>query len=131
MPSTNGYCSKTAVLYARVSPHEQAQHGYSLRQQMERLCGWAEAKGYEVLGEIEDAGHSGASLERQGLDRVRDLIARGGVSVVLAQDQDRYARETAYLYVLKRELAEHGTASRSLNDRGDDSVDPAKLMKGE
>src|SRR5918999_5305323 len=121
MPSTNAYRSKTAVLYARVSTHEQAQHGYSLRQQMERLREWAEAEGYEVLGEAEDAGHSGASLERPGLDRVRDLVARGGVSVVLAQDRDRFAREPAYLYLLRREFEEHGTKIHALNDRGDDS----------
>jgi len=129
MPSTSGYRSKTVVLYARVSTQEQAQHGYSLRQQMERLREWAETEGYEVLGEVEDAGHSGASLERPGLDRVRDLVARGGVSVVLAQDRDRYAREPAYLYVLKQELAEHGTALRSLNDRGDDSPE-GELTEG-
>jgi site-specific DNA recombinase len=96
---------------------------------MERLREWAETEGYEVLGEVEDAGHSGASLERPGLDRVRDLVARGGVSVVLAQDRDRYAREPAYLYVLKQELAEHGTALRSLNDRGDDSPE-GELTEG-
>ena len=27
------------------------------------------------------------------MDRVRDLVAAGGVSVVLAQDRDRFARE--------------------------------------
>ncbi len=131
MPITNGYRTKTAVLYARVSTNEQAQHGYSLRQQMERLREWAEAECYEVLGEVEDAGHSEANLERPGPDKVRDLVARGVMSVVLAQDRDRYAREPAYLYVLKQELAERGTALRSLDDQGGDSVDPVELMKGE
>jgi site-specific DNA recombinase len=43
------------------------------------------------------------------------------VSVVLAQDRDRIAREPAYHYLLKREFEEHGTKIRALNDRGDDS----------
>ena len=55
------------------------------------------------------------------MDRVRDLVAAGGVSVVLAQDRDRFAREPAYHYLLKREFEEHGTKIRALNDRGDDS----------
>jgi len=41
--------------------------------------------------------------------------------VVLAQDRDRFAREPAYHYLLRREFEEHGTKIRALNDRGDDS----------
>ena len=55
------------------------------------------------------------------MDRVRDLVAAGGVSVVLAQDWDRSAREPAYLYILKKEFEEHGCALRALNSRGDDT----------
>jgi site-specific DNA recombinase len=55
------------------------------------------------------------------MDRVRDLVAAGGVSVVLAQDRDRIAREPAYTYLLRREFEEHGCELRSLNDRGDGS----------
>lgn len=121
MPSTNGYGPKRAILYARVSTDEQARSGYSLRQQIERLREYAGAEGYEVLEEIADPGQSGASLERPGMDRVRDLVAAGGVSVVLAQDRDRISREPAYAYLLKREFEERGTVLRSLNDRGDES----------
>ena len=55
------------------------------------------------------------------MDRVRDLVASGGVYVVLAQDRDRFSREPAYTYLLRREFEEHGCALRSLNDRGDGS----------
>jgi len=78
-------------------------------------------EGYEILEEVQDPGQSGASLERPGMDRVRDLVAGGGVYVVLAQDRDRFAREPAYHYLLRREFEEHGTKLRALNDRGDDS----------
>ena len=125
MQSTNGHGLKRsvlwAILYARVSTDEQARFGYSLAQQIEALRAYAAREGYEVLEEVQDPGQSGASLERPGMDRVRDLVAAGGVSVVLAQDRDRFAREPAYHYLLKREFAEHGTKIRALNDRGDDS----------
>jgi site-specific DNA recombinase len=55
------------------------------------------------------------------MDSVRDLVAGGGVSVVLAQDRDRFSREPAYTYLLRREFEEHGCELRSLNDRGDGS----------
>ena len=60
-------------------------------------------------------------MERPGMDRVRDLVTDGGVSVVLAQDRDRFAREPAYHYPLRKEFEEHGTKIRALNDHGDDS----------
>ncbi len=127
MPPTNGSFAglKTgilyAILYARVSTDEQARSGYSLAQQIEALREYAQREGYQVLEEIIDPGQSGASLERPGMDRVRDLVAAGGVSVVLAQDRDRIAREPAYHYLLRKEFEEHGTKIRALNDRGDDS----------
>jgi site-specific DNA recombinase len=121
MPSTNGHGPKRAILYARVSTDEQARSGYSLAQQIEALREYAKREGYEVLEEVSDPGQSGASLERPGMDRVRDLVAAGGVSVVLAQDRDRFAREPAYHYLLRREFEEYGTKIRALNDRGDET----------
>jgi site-specific DNA recombinase len=121
MPNRSRLGPKWAILYARVSTDEQARSGYSLAQQLEALRGYATREDYEVLEEVQDPGHSGASLERPGMDRVRELVATGGVSVVLAQDRDRFAREPAYHYLLKREFEEHGTKIRALNDSGDDS----------
>jgi site-specific DNA recombinase len=121
MPSTNGHGPKRVVLYARVSTDEQARSGYSLAQQIEALRAYAANEGFEVLEEVQDPGQSGASLERTGMDRVRNLVAGGGVSVVLAQDRDRFAREPAYLFYLREEFAQHQTALRALNDRGDES----------
>ena len=48
-------------------------------------------------------------------------MAARGVAVVLAQDRDRFARELAYHYHLRRELEERGTKIRALNDRGEPS----------
>jgi hypothetical protein len=118
MPNTNGHGPKRAILYARVSTDEQARSGYSLAQQLEALREYAAREGYEVLEEVTDPGQSGASLERPGMDRMRGLVAGGGVSVVLAQDRDRFAREPAYHYLLRKEFEEYGTKVRALNDRG-------------
>src|SRR3712207_2225080 len=121
MSSTNGHGPRRAILYVRVSTDEQARSGYSLAQQLEALRVYCEREGYEVLQEVSDPGQSGASLERPGMDRVRDLVAAGGVSGVLAQDRDRFAREPAYHYLLRREFEDHGTDIRALNARGDGS----------
>jgi site-specific DNA recombinase len=121
MPNTDGHSSKLVVLYARVSTGEQASSGYSLAQQLEALREYAADEGYEILEEVTDPGQSGVSLARPGLDRVRDLVSGDGVSVVLAQNRDRFSREPAYSYLLKLEFEEYGCKMMALNDRGDDS----------
>lgn len=118
-----------AITYSRVSTLEQASSGYSLAQQTEALRAHCEAEGWHIVAEVVDGGHSGADLVRPGLDRLRDTVARGGVGVVIAQDRDRFAREPAYLYLLKQELAAHGCLMRTLNDRGDDSPE-GELTEG-
>jgi site-specific DNA recombinase len=55
------------------------------------------------------------------MDQVRDLVAAGGVSVVLAQDRDRFSREPAYTYLLRREFQERRCELKALNDRRDGS----------
>ncbi len=64
------------------------------------------------------------------MDRVRDLVAAGEVSVVLSQDRDRFAREPAYLYLLKKEFEEHGCSLRALNDHGGDGSPEGELTDG-
>ncbi len=92
-----------------------------MAQQLEALRAYAAEEGYEVVEEITDPGQSGASLDRPGMDRVRDLVAAGGITVVLAQDRDRFSREPAYTYLLRREFEQHGCKLKALNDRGDES----------
>jgi site-specific DNA recombinase len=121
MPSRNGHGPKRAILYARVSTDEQARSGYSLAQQLEALRIYCEREGYEVLEEVSDPGQSGASLERPGMDRVRDLVAAGGVSVVLAQDLDRISREPWHYEYLRSWFTDHGTQLRTLEDGSDNS----------
>ena|SRR5215216_2217419 len=118
-----------AVLYARVSSKEQAEEGFSLAQQTERLRAYCQERGIEVVEEVIDPGYSGATLDRPGMDRVRDLVAADGITVVLAQDRDRFSREPAYLFILKREFAEYGTMLQALNDNGDDSPE-SELQRG-
>src|SRR5215217_8049684 len=120
MPSTNGHGPKRAILYARVSSAEQVE-GYSLDQQIDALRAWASREGYEVLAEVRDEGWSAAYLERPGLDRVRDLVGVGGVSVVVAQDADRITREPAHRAFLDGECERYGARLVALDDWGDDT----------
>ena len=57
---------------------------------------------------FEDEGHSGATLVRPALERLRDLAAQGCVDVVLVYSPDRLARKFAYQALLVEEFARAG-----------------------
>ena len=100
-----------------------------MAQQLEALRDYAAQEGYEVLEQVVDPGQSGASLERPGMDQVRDLVEGGGVSVVLVQDRDRLARKVVLNLVLEVELAHYGCRLQALNDYAGDGPEAA-LMRG-
>jgi site-specific DNA recombinase len=121
VPSTNGHGPERVVSCVRVSTEEQKKKGYSVLDQRDRLLAWAEDEGWKVLEEVVDEGWSASSLVTPGVDRVRELVAEGGVFAVLTVYRDRFSREPAYRFLLEQEFAERGTRVKSLDDRGDGS----------
>src|SRR6202035_1927219 len=100
---------RMAAIYARVSSEQQREEN-TIASQTASLIEFAKNHELEVPKEwvIEDDGYSGATLERPGLERVRDLAAAGQMQVVLAYAPDRLSRKYAYQVLLIEELARHG-----------------------
>jgi site-specific DNA recombinase len=100
---------RMAAIYARVSSEQQREE-HTIASQTAALIEFARSHDLEVPQEwvLEDEGFSGATLERPGLERVRDLAAEGQIQVVLAYAPDRLSRKYAYQILLIEELARHG-----------------------
>jgi site-specific DNA recombinase len=100
---------KMAAIYARVSSDQQRE-AHTIASQTASLIEFAQGHDLEVPKEwvFEDDGYSGATLERPGLERVRDLAAEGQIQVVLAYSPDRLSRKYAYQILLIEELARNG-----------------------
>lgn len=118
----------TAILYARVSTKGQVEKGFSMGQQIEALREHAAEQGYEVVDEFRDPGYSGSSLNRPGMDALRERVAQSGIGVVLAQDADRLTRDPIHRGILDGECAKHGTRLVALDDWGDDTHE-GQLLK--
>ena len=105
-----------AAIYARVSS-EQQREAHTIASQTAALIAWAKTLDMEVPKAwiFEDDGYSGATLERPGLERVRDLAAEGQIQAVLVHSPDRLSRKYAYQILLIEELARHGVEVRFLN----------------
>ena len=100
---------RMAAIYARVSS-EQQREAQTIASQTAALIEFARTHELEVpkAWVFEDAGYSGAMLERPGLERVRDLAAEGQIQAVLVYAPDRLSRKYAYQILLIEELARHG-----------------------
>lgn len=100
---------KMAAIYARVSSEQQREE-HTIASQTAALIEFAKRHDLEVPKQwvFEDEGFSGATLERPGLERVRDLAAEGQIQVVLAYAPDRLSRKYAYQILLIEEFARQG-----------------------
>src|SRR5207302_11475427 len=100
-----------AAIYARVSTERQAERG-TIGSQVEALRGHVAAAGDELAGEYRDDGHSGARLDRPGLDALRDAAEAGLFEVVYCLSPDRLARSYAYQVLLPDALARPAALAR-------------------
>ena len=96
----------SAAIYARVSSARQKEQ-QTIGSQTAALRTHAEQLGLEVPEQwvFCDDGHSGATLVRPALEKLRDLVAQVPVEVVLVYSPDRLARKYAYQALLIEELA--------------------------
>jgi len=95
------------ALYARVSTDAQEARG-TIGSQLEVLRARASEQSHEIVAEFLDDGHSGARLDRPGLDALRDAAEAGLFDAVWCLSPDRLARAYAYQVIVLDELARHG-----------------------
>uniref|UniRef100_UPI0035A15CA6 recombinase family protein n=1 Tax=Jeotgalibaca porci TaxID=1868793 RepID=UPI0035A15CA6 len=82
---------RTAI-YVRVSTQEQANEGYSVGEQEERLKAYCIAKGWTVYKVYTDGGFSGANTERPALKQMLIDIKNKKVNAVVVYKLDRLSR---------------------------------------
>ncbi|MEM3546253.1 MAG: IS607 family transposase [Candidatus Bathyarchaeia archaeon] len=80
--------SKKAVIYARVSSHDQRG---DLERQKQSLLDYARSKGYEVIALLEDVA-SGLNENRKSLNKIFDMVEKTEVGTVVIAFKDRLTR---------------------------------------
>lgn len=99
-----------AAVYVRVSSERQRRQ-QTIESQLEAVLANARERGWTIAPELifSDDGYSGASLDRPGLDALRDQVAQGILAHVLALSPDRVSRKFAYQVLLQEEFERHDT----------------------
>lgn len=107
--------------YLRVSTTEQADSGLGIAAQHSAIDREAESRGWRSVQYHEDAGASGASLERPGLTELLDVIDKGDVLVV--SKLDRLSRSVMDFASLLERAKDEGWSLVAL-DFGMDTTTP-------
>lgn len=98
-----------AVLYARVSTGEQAEHGTSLAGQKDACRAKALALSLPIVAEYEDAGVSGGFLlTRQGMQAALADIQAGWADTLICANLSRYSRDVGHQQEIKKAVRAAG-----------------------
>ena len=117
-------------IYTRVSTTMQID-GYSLDAQKARMKAYADFNDYQIVGEYEDAGKSGKSIEgRASFCRMMEGIKSGkdGVAYVLVFKLSRFGRNAADVLSTLQVMQDFGVNLICVEDGIDSSKDAGKLM---
>lgn len=89
---------RRAALYIRVSTQEQAQEGYSVGEQKERLIAYCKAQDWIIADIYVDGGYTGSNLKRPGIQQLIKDTDRFDLVLVYKLDRlSRSQRDTLYL----------------------------------
>jgi len=121
---------KTA-LYIRVSTDAQAEEGYSIGAQKEKLEAYCKLKGISEYEFYTDGGFSGSNLNRPEIQRLIDNSNRKEIERVVVYKLDRLSRsQKDTLYLIEDIFMPNGIDFVSINENIDTSSPYGRAMIG-
>jgi len=120
---------KKVGLYIRVSTLEQAQEGYSVGEQKERLISFCKAHDWLIANVYVDGGYTGSNLDRPGIQKLISEI--GKLDVVLVYKLDRLSRaQRDTLYLIEDVFLPNGVDFVSMQESFDTATPFGRAMIG-
>ena len=122
---------KHTALYLRVSTEAQADEGYSLAAQAEKLEAYCRMKGIMQFRRYVDGGFSGSNLSRPAVTELVEAIRGGAVERVVVYKLDRLSRsQKDTLYLIEDVFLPHGVDFVSINENIDTGSPYGRAMIG-
>ncbi|RNB87435.1 recombinase family protein [Brevibacillus fluminis] len=117
-----------AALYGRVSTEEQAQEGFSIAAQKEKLSAYAHSQDWQIADYYFDEGVSGKHTDRPELGRMLRDVQSGSLDVVLVYRLDRLTRSVLDLYQLLQEFERYRVSFCSATEAYDTTTAIGRLF---
>lgn len=119
------------AIYVRVSTQEQAQNGYSVEEQTERLKKYSEAIGRIDYKIYTDGGFSGGNTDRPALQELINDIKSHLIDKVIVYKLDRLSRsQLDTLYLIEKVFLANDCDFVSISENFDTSTPFGKAMIG-
>ena len=119
------------ALYVRVSSQEQADEGYSIAEQTERLQKYADAMGWVVYKVYVDPGYSGGNMDRPGLNELIKDVEAGEIDTVVVYKLDRLSRsQFDTLYLIEKVFLVNNTDFISMTENFSTNTPLGRAMIG-
>ena len=110
------------AIYVRVSTLEQAEEGYSIEEQIDKLSKYCEVKNWDIFKIYKDGGFSGSTTDRPGLSSLITDSKRKKFQGVLVYKLDRLSRsQKDTLYLIEDVFTANDISFVSLNENFDTS----------
>jgi len=120
-----------AAAYIRVSTDEQAENGYSLQLQRERIAAQITAKGWNQYKVYDDGGQSGGKLDRPALNDMLADIEAGKIQAVVIYKLDRLSRKQRdTMYLIEDVFLQRNIELVSISESLDTSSPTGRAMIG-
>ena len=84
---------KKVIGYVRVSTEIQVERDNSVRNQTSSIKKYCESVGYDLVGMFQDEGISGLRNDREGLNKMMDVIKRDNIDMVVVYSLSRLGRK--------------------------------------
>ena len=117
-------------MYIRVSTTEQAEEGYSISAQEEKLEAYCKAQGWTNFKTYIDEGISGKSTNRPKLQLLMNDIKHGKINMILVYRLDRFTRSVRDLHNLLDYLEKYNCKFRSATEMYDTSTAMGRMFIG-
>jgi site-specific DNA recombinase len=118
----------TVALYVRVSTEEQAQGGFSIAGQTEKLQLACQLHDWRALTPYVDDGYSGKNFDRPAMKRMIADAKKGLFSLIIVYKLDRLSRKLSDLVTFGEELERMKIGIRSVTEAMDTSTSAGKLL---
>jgi site-specific DNA recombinase len=109
------------VIYSRVSTDAQERDGTSLDTQERACADFAASSGWTVIEQIRDTA-SGFTLERPGIERLREVVRSKAAEVVLTYAVDRLSRNQNHIGVLFDDANQFGVRLDFVTEKFEDTA---------
>lgn len=117
-------------IYIRVSTREQAEEGYSIGAQKDRLIAYCKAQGWDDYRIYVDEGVSAKDMKRPQLQQLLEDIKLGKINLILVYRLDRFTRRVRDLHEMLEFLEKYDCRFRSATEMYDTTTAMGRMFIG-